>query len=240
LSAGLLGRKSRRGFYDYGDAAAKAVAPAAAPPTAGAVSPRLVWIGPADASARDALAALLRALGARIDAGTTPAAEALCVVLPLGRDATSEALADGLDAKRTVALDSLFGFDRQRTLMTTPVTDAVTRDAAYALFAADGVPVEVIRDSPGFVAQRVIAHIVNIACEIAQQRIATPTDIDLAVRLGLAYPMGPLAWGDALGPARILGILQALHETYGDPRYRPSVWLSRRARLRVSLLTPDT
>ncbi len=198
-----------------------------------------MWIGPADASTRDALAALLRTLGARIDTGTTPAADALCVVLPLGRDATSEALAHGLDARRTVALDCLFGFERQRTLMTTPVTESATRDAARALFGADGVPVEVIRDSPGFVAQRVIAHIVNIACEIAQQRIATPADIDLAVRLGLAYPMGPLAWGDALGPLRILGILQALHATYGDPRYRPSVWLSRRARLGVSLLMPD-
>jgi 3-hydroxybutyryl-CoA dehydrogenase len=239
VNARLLGRKSGRGFYDYGDAAAKGVAATAAAPATTAASAARVWIGPAEASTRDALAALLCALGALIDTGTTPAADALCVVLPLGRDATSEALACGLDARRTVALDCLFGFDRQRTLMTTPVTDAATRDAARVLLAADGVPVEVIRDSPGFVAQRVIAHIVNVACEIAQQRIATPADIDLAVRLGLAYPMGPLAWGDALGPLRILGILEALHATYGDPRYRPSVWLSRRARLGVSLLTSD-
>ncbi|MEP6942492.1 MAG: 3-hydroxyacyl-CoA dehydrogenase [Betaproteobacteria bacterium] len=252
LSAGLLGRKSGRGFYDYGETGAGAAAPPAAyaaegtsngkpagTPAATAAPAAHVWLGPAEASTRDALATLLSALGVRVDGGAKPAPDALCVVLPLGRDATSEALAHGLDARRTVALDSLFGFDRQRTLMTTPVTDAATRDAARSLFAADGVPVETIRDSPGFVAQRVIAHIVNVACEIAQQRIAAPADIDLAVRLGLAYPMGPLAWGDALGPLRILGILQALYETYGDPRYRPSVWLSRRARLGVSLLTPD-
>jgi 3-hydroxybutyryl-CoA dehydrogenase len=98
----------------------------------------------------------------------------------------------------------------------------------------------VIRDSPGFVAQRVLAHIVNVACDIAQQRIASPGDIDLGARLGLGYPQGPLAWGDAIGPARILAILQELQAAYGDPRYRPSAWLSRRARLRVSLLTPDT
>ena len=55
------------------------------------------------------------------------------------------------------------------------------------------VPVTVIRDSGGFVAQRIVACIVNIACDIAQQRIATPTDIDLAVTLGLGYPQGPLA-----------------------------------------------
>ena len=97
----------------------------------------------------------------------------------------------------------------------------------------------VIRDSPGFVAQRVIAQIVNIACDIAQQRIAQPADIDAAVTLGLGYPRGPLAWGDAIGPARILGILQTLYDFYGDPRYRASPWLKRRARLGVSLLTAE-
>ena len=69
--------------------------------------------------------------------------------------------------------------------------------------------------------------------------IASPTDIDLAVRLGLNYPNGPLAMGDALGPMRVLTILRAMHEFYGDPRYRPSPWLTRRALLGVSLLTTE-
>jgi 3-hydroxybutyryl-CoA dehydrogenase len=86
----------------------------------------------------------------------------------------------------------------------------------------------------------VLAHIVNVACDMAQQRVATPGDIDLAVRLGLGYPRGPLAWGDALGPRRMLGILRELASFYGDPRYRPSPWLTRRARLGVSLLALDT
>jgi 3-hydroxybutyryl-CoA dehydrogenase len=123
--------------------------------------------------------------------------------------------------------------------MTTPVTTAAMRAAAHGLLASDGVPVSAIRDSPGFVAQRVIAQIVNIACDIAQQRIASPADIDAAVTLGLAYPRGPLAWGDAIGPAGILAILEALHDFYGDPRYRASPWLKRRARLGVSLLTTE-
>ncbi len=236
LAAGVLGRKTKRGFYAYGDdaqTAATALAPAVAPA-------KLVWIGEAETASRDALAALLPVLGARVDAGTRPHRDALCVVLPLGIDATSAALAQGLDPARTIALDPLPGFDRQRTLMTTPVTDPERRDAAHALFSADGVAVDVIRDSPGFVVQRVLAHIVNVACEIAQQRIATPGDIDLAVRLGLAYPHGPLAWGDALGPLRVLGILEQMHLATGDPRYRPSLWLSRRARLHVSLLTEET
>jgi 3-hydroxybutyryl-CoA dehydrogenase len=60
------------------------------------------------------------------------------------------------------------------------------------------------------------------------------------VRLGLAYPKGPLSWGDAIGPVRVLQILSALHDFYKDPRYRPSPWLTRRARLGVSLLTAET
>jgi 3-hydroxybutyryl-CoA dehydrogenase len=123
--------------------------------------------------------------------------------------------------------------------MTTPVTVPEYRAAAQALLAADGTPVSMIRDSAGFVAQRVVATIVNIGCEIAQQRIASPEDIDAAVTLGLGYPKGPLALGDALGPARILQILHAIHDFTGDPRYRPSPWLTRRAGLGVSLLTQE-
>ena len=57
--------------------------------------------------------------------------------------------------------------------------------------------------------------------------------------LGLGYPRGPLAMGDAIGAAKILTILEAMHSLYQEPRYRPSPWLRRRARLGVSLLTPD-
>jgi 3-hydroxybutyryl-CoA dehydrogenase len=112
-------------------------------------------------------------------------------------------------------------------------------EAAHGLLAADGVPVSVINDSPGFVAQRVVAHIVNVGCDIAQMRIATPEDLDRAVTLGLGYPRGPLAMGDALGAKRVLAVLEAMHDAYQDPRYRPSPWLRRRAALGVSLLKEE-
>jgi 3-hydroxybutyryl-CoA dehydrogenase len=164
---------------------------------------------------------------------------AVCFVAPFGKDATASALELGLDPTRTVAVDRLFGFAKRRTLMVTPVTRPEARDAAHALLAADGVPVSVINDSPGFVAQRVVAHIVNVACDIAQMRIASPADLDRAVMLGLGYPKGPLAMGDALAPKNILAVLQAMYDLYQEPRYRPSPWLRRRAQLGVSLLTPE-
>ena len=70
-------------------------------------------------------------------------------------------------------------------------------------------------------------------------RIATPEDIDRAVTLGLGYPHGPLAWGDKLGAGKVLAVLEAMLAITGDPRYRPSLWLKRRALLAVSLLTPE-
>ena len=101
------------------------------------------------------------------------------------------------------------------------------------------MPVSVINDSPGFVAQRVVAHIVNVGCDIAQMRIAAPAELDQAVMLGLGYPKGPLAMGDALGPKRILAVLEAMYDFFREPRYRPSPWLKRRAQLGVSLLTAE-
>jgi len=233
--AGLYGRKSAgRGFYRYADGKRGPV-PAARVPSAGAMP---VWVSRAGLGS--ALADLVAKLGASVDAAEQPGPQSLCLVAPLGADATTSALAERLDAQRTVAVDCMFPLDRRRTIMTTPVTAPAMRDAAHALLAADGVPVTVIHDSPGFVAQRVLAHIVNIGCDIAQQRIATPEDIDRAVSLGLGYPKGPLAWGDALGPERVLTVLRELLDFYQDPRYRPSPWLRRRARLGVSLLTPES
>ena len=231
--AGLLGRKSNnRGFYRYADGAQEGMPVASVP----AVDVPSIWtsqtgLGP--------LAADLAAkLGAKVDGGERPAGDSLILVAPLGEDATHAATAEGLDPTRTVAIDCLVPPHRRRTLMTTPITLPEFRDAAHAFFAKDGVPVSVIRDSAGFVVQRVLAHIVNIGCDIVQQGVCTPEDLDCAVSLGLGYPLGPLAWGDRIGPQRVLAILDAIHAFTGDPRYRPSPWLKRRARLGVSLATP--
>jgi 3-hydroxybutyryl-CoA dehydrogenase len=227
VAAGLLGRKSGRGWYVYGkDGAAEAVAEPKAP----AAKPSAIWVVPE-------LREFFSKFGVEIR--TRADNETVCFVCPIGRDATTTAMQLGLDPERTVAVDPLFGYTKRRTLMTTPVTLPEVRDAAHALLASDAVPVSVIKDSPGFVAQRVVAHIVNVGCDIVQMRVATPQDLDRAVMLGLGYPKGPLAMGDSIGAGRILAIVESMHDFYQEPRYRPSPWLKRRAQLGVSLLTPE-
>ncbi len=236
-TAGLFGRKSGRGFYDH--TGGRQEKPAETPVPEVELAGLSVWINPRRVDARDALAGLVAGAGATVETGATPSAEALILLAPLGEDATTAAVALGVDATRVVAVETLTPLDRRRTMMPTPVTRADVRAAAHALLAADGTPVTVVRDSTGFVAQRILAAIVNVGCDIAQQRVATPEDVDRAVELGLGYPAGPLALGDRLGPARVAAILAAIHAASADPRYRTSPWLRRRALLGASLTLAD-
>ena len=234
VAAGLFGRKSKRGFYPYEEG--KKIA--AEPPPVPQDLPAQVWVSQSDADGHRALVEALEGK-VEIDSGKTPSMQSVCLLTPVGEDTTTAAVHQGIEAERCFAVDTLFGLDGRRTLMTTPVSDDDLRDQVHALLAAGGAAVTVIHDSPGFINQRVVATIVNIACDIAQQRIAAPDDIDKAVRLGLGYPKGPLAMGDAVGAKRILAVLDGMYSVYSDPRYRPSPWLRRRAMLGVSLLTPE-
>ncbi|HJS02092.1 MAG TPA: 3-hydroxyacyl-CoA dehydrogenase family protein, partial [Variovorax sp.] len=190
---------------------------------------------------RPELLKLVHTLGAQLESGATPSSAALILVAPLGFDVTTVAAVERLDATRTVGIDLMVddAATKRRVLATNPATRNDVRDAAHALFARDGKAVSVIRDSGGFVTQRVIGTIVNIAADMCQQQVCSPADLDLAVKLGLGYPQGPLAMGDLYGPTNVLEVLFNLQTVYGDPRYRPSPWLRRRGALGLSLTHPE-
>jgi 3-hydroxybutyryl-CoA dehydrogenase len=161
------------------------------------------------------------------------------LVAPLDTDLSTAIAQWQVDPAKVVAVDPMFVGPTGVTLMTNPATTAASVAAAKAVFAAQSVPSFVIADSPGYVAPRVVACLINLACEMAQQGIASPEDIDIAVRLGLGYPTGPFEWGDRLSPRRVLHVMQGLYKTFGDQRYRPAPWLVRRAHLGLSLSAPD-
>ena len=234
LAGGIVGKKVGEGFYRYADGVAQ-ITPEAKPPQLDTLPP--VWVSPR-AARRPELLLLLKTLGASVETGASPSARALTLVAPLGFDVTTVAVVDRLDPTRTVGIDMLVSdaATRRRVLATNPATRVDMRAAAHALMARDGKAVSVIRDSAGFVSQRVVATIVNIASDICQQGICSPSDLELAVQLGLGYPLGPLAMGNLYGPSSVLEVLFNMQTVYGDPRYRPSPWLRRRGALGLSLL----
>ncbi|MFN3579079.1 MAG: 3-hydroxyacyl-CoA dehydrogenase [Pseudomonas sp.] len=237
VAAGLLGRKTGQGFYRYEDGQ-KIEQPEPAVETVTVNRP--FWLDSHDDVVRSNVSAALAAAGATLEDGNLPSEEAICLLAPLGEDCTHSLARQALPAERTVAIDCFADWDKRRTLMRNPASSADVVAQARQALSADGVPVEVINDSPGFVIQRLIASVVNLGCDIAQKGIATPETLDRAIQLALGYPKGPLAFGEHYGKCNILSVLNNLQSLYGEPRYRASPWLRRRVQLDLPLTTPDT
>lgn len=236
VAAGLLGRKTGQGFYRYEDGQ-KIEQPE--PAVGSVLLSRPYWLQSDDEALRNQVAQVLANAGATLETGEQPSAEAICLITPLGEDCTAALTRLGLPAERTLALDSFANWDKRRTLMRQPAANADVVAQARQALGADGVPVEVINDSPGFVIQRLIASVVNLGCEIAQKGIATPDTLDRAIQLALGYPKGPLGFGEHYGKQAVLTVLNNMQAVYGEPRYRPSPWLRRRVQLDLPLTTPD-
>lgn len=236
-AGGMYGRKTGQGFYRYVDGQKQLPEPTSLPELQSGLK---VWVLPHHAEGYARVTELLTRLGVAIDESEDAPEDALIVITPYGEDVATVVANFGLDAQRTIALDTAFGLEagRRRVVMRSILTADAWTSQALALLGSDQTPVSLIEDSAGFVAQRLVASIVNGACDIAQQGIATAADIDTAVSLGLGYPHGgPLSLGDHLGGELVLEILQSMHYVTGDMRYRPSLWLQRRVQLNTSLRT---
>ncbi len=214
-NAGLFGRKTGRGFFDYADGA-KAEAAPAAPEVPIMVHPRIVEPG----SEWDPITA--------ID-GFAAGGE-VSLIAPIGEDCASACVRLNLDPATTVALDLTFAAKGHLTVMAAIGGSAAAAKVAGWLRGA-GFTAELIQDSPGFVLQRMLAMVANLGCELAQIGVAEPADIDLAMKLAQNYPLGPLEWADWLGVAKVHEIMVQLQAITGSDRYRPSLWLRRRAQL---------
>jgi 3-hydroxybutyryl-CoA dehydrogenase len=244
LAGGLVGKKVGEGFYQYVDGLAQypeisagASEGVKADFAKGVRELAPVWVHP-KAARYEELKGLLLSLGAQLESTPSPSEKALCIVAPLGLDVSTCAVLFALDPARTIGIDMLVpdAKTKRRVICTNPSLRHDMLEQAQVLLGADAKPVSTLRDSAGFVTQRVLACIVNIASDICQQSVCSPKDLDLAVPLGLGYPKGPLTMGDELGVQNVFEILFNMQTVYGDPRYRPSPWLRRRAALGLSLL----
>ena len=101
-----------------------------------------------------------------------------------------------------------------------------TSDATYqevvALAKRFGKTTVTSKDSPGFIVNRILIPLLNEACFALQEGLASPEDIDTAVKLGLNHPMGPLTLADFVGLDTCLAIAEVLHRELGDDKYRPA------------------
>ena len=100
-------------------------------------------------------------------------------------------------------------------------TDGDTLATAVEVGKRMGKEVVVIKESPGFITSRINAMIGNEAFYMLQEEIASPEDIDKALKLGLNHPMGPFEMVDLVGLDTRLHILEYLHKTLGE-KYRPA------------------
>ena len=223
VRSGRFGRKTGRGFYPYGkDVAAPVVATVAASDSGGAleVAPNVGLLGP--------LVQRLQAAGVHVTTHAGLPDETLAI------GATRIALTDGRTAAERSAGSALILLDLARDFSTTTTLGAAASPAAAAqlpalaaLLQAAHIALIELDDVAGLALMRTVCCLANEAADVMTWTGTRAADIDIAMVLGTAYPMGPLAWADALGAARVVSVLANLQAHYGEVRYRRAPLLSR-------------
>ncbi len=231
VHAGRLGRKSGIGFYDYRPGATRP-----APQEASVPEPyrgTLTCIG--EEPWLEALVARWQTKGMAVRRVTAPTParveldNGVCLMFTDGRPAFERAASE-----RTPAL-ALLDWVRDPANATriavafSPATSETQRQDAIAALAAAGFAVTVVADRPGLIVARINAMLANEAADAVAFGVASACDIDLAMRFGVNYPEGPLAWCERVGAKRVVALLGNLQHHYGEARYRVSSELRRRA-----------
>jgi len=238
VNAGFLGRKSGRGFYRYGDDAAKPQAKIEAP------QPRPSTVG--ISVRREVVNSILSPMEARLlDAGFTvghreplhgaekheaPAfhCNGAAIFLTDGRSATERAAAN--NHANTVVYDLLLDHATAKRIALARA-DQCSDEAYYStvgMFQAAGFEVCRLDDVPGMAVMRTVAMLANEAADAVNQGVCSASAVDIAMQKGVNYPRGPLAWADAVGIHHIVTVLANLAATYGEDRYRVSPLLRRK------------
>ncbi|MFI6347635.1 3-hydroxyacyl-CoA dehydrogenase [Streptomyces sp. NPDC050560] len=231
VEAGLLGRKSGRGWYAYGDGAERP-APRTEPPTA---PPARVGVHGRPTGPLRVLVEMLAEAGIETERDRTPNYADSFVALPHGAklSVTQGDTATGEVTGPAVLVDLALDYRACTRVALAAGDDADPADlaAAVGLFQRLGKDVSVVDDAPGMIVARTVAMLADFALDAEGRGIATGEDIDTAMRLGVNYPRGPLAWGAELGARWVGQTLSCLNDAYPGGRYGASPWLSRRGHL---------
>jgi 3-hydroxybutyryl-CoA dehydrogenase len=185
-----------------------------------------------DAPAALALAARLQAASiaferaASIDGRIAEADDAVLFVTD-GRSATQRAAEGGI--ANTVLIDLALDYAKATrvALASAGQCSEPAFAAVCAVLQAAGAEVSRLADVPGLAVMRSVAMLANEAADAVYQGVCTARAADDAMRLGVNYPKGPLAWADHVGLASIQQVLIHLNACYGEDRYRISPLIQR-------------
>ena len=223
VRSGRLGRKTGRGFYGYGkDAAAPVVATIEPSDSRGTLEI------PANPGLLTPMVQRLQAAGVHVMTHDDLPDETLAI------GDTRIALTDGRTAAERGQGSALILLDLARDFSTTTTLGATASPAAAAqlpalaaLLHAANIALIELNDVAGLALMRSVCCLANEAADVMTWTGTQAADIDIAMVLGTAYPMGPLAWADGLGASRVVAVLANLQAHYGDLRYRRAPLLSR-------------
>ncbi len=220
VDAGYLGRKSGRGWFDYG---ADNAPPAPFPP---APAPEGCVVG--EAPQYDGLAARLEHAGVSVERGGYGiATDRAWLYRTDGRPAS--VLNQGLTGLPVILFD-LVGDWATASCIAIAAPRSIDDDViahAAGLFQAAGIDAFRVADIPGLVLARIIAQLISVAADAATERVANPDDIDTAMRLGTNYPAGPFEWAERMTTEGVISVLGWLHDWYEEDRYRTAAGLKR-------------
>ncbi|MFQ5553854.1 MAG: 3-hydroxyacyl-CoA dehydrogenase [Acidimicrobiia bacterium] len=236
VHAGRLGRKTGRGFYDYGDRAA--VGPGDSATGDGAPSQlasKVLAVG--DLGHAAGLVTRLDNAGVaieqqRADGGPGHLRLGGSVLVPTdGRCATELAAAGTFGTDEIAVVDLARDWASATRVAVTEAAQATGGPGAVwaAAIEGAGVAVSLVGDSPGLVLMRIVSQLASVAADAVLTGVAVAEDVDTAMRLGTNYPAGPLEWADALGAEAVVSVLDHLQAFYGEDRYRAATLLRRSA-----------
>ena len=101
-------------------------------------------------------------------------------------------------------------------------TSDLAHELALAFARKIGKSPITVKNSPGFVVNRILCPMINEAIYVLQEGLASAEEIDVGMKLGCNHPIGPLALTDLIGLDTMLAVMQVFHEGFGDPKYRPA------------------